>query len=161
MKKVRHSENLQVVLIGNFADYFVHHTISFLDGHQVRYIFCDDIYSAIGKLTLNNVEEAVIIGRLELLNKSNGRFLSRMKEKAFTCCCFVEDKGREMYAGADLGVILVNEPAQLVDVLLELLSYELDKMSEEKSKADDFNKEEYLVTKSEIDALLGAEAEIN
>ncbi len=161
MKKSNSNRYLHAIVVGNSEDDFVRHTMGLFGGYGIEYVLCGDIYQAICRLSRNGRGEVLVVGRIERLSREKGLFLQKVREKGFFCCCLAEGhlwwKGERIMAAAEGGFFVISEPAEVEDVIMKLsadiATYPLGE--KEGSNTRGFNREEFLTTKAELDALLG------
>ena len=160
MEQTIQNSYLQIIVVGNITDYFVHYAINLLSHHGIGFIHCEDIYKAMGKLVKKSYENVLVIGRLEKLGIEKGQFFSKMKEKGFRCCCLVENKfTAKLKYTTEVEVTVINELVQLEEKILDFSTNNRFEPAAKKSRnnnASNFNKGEFLTTKAEMDALLGS-----
>jgi len=162
MRKFDSNTQPQAIIVGNHSDKFVRHTTNVLDEHEVEFVLCKDIYSAVGWLTRNNYDgEVFVIGRLEQLSSEQGKFFQKANEKGVSCCCFADANSARRYkhilAATKTGVFIINEPAEVQGVISKLLANNSGSSPEGKvdNKSSRFMRNEFLTTKAELDALFG------
>ncbi|MHC4727844.1 MAG: hypothetical protein ACYS17_11520 [Planctomycetota bacterium] len=67
------NSNLLVMLVGGLADRFVRQSKTILERFGVEYVLCDNVYSVIGDLTKRDNQNVLVIGRIGLLSKEQGK----------------------------------------------------------------------------------------
>ncbi|MBW8001383.1 MAG: hypothetical protein FVQ80_05115 [Planctomycetes bacterium] len=148
---------MQTIIVGNVTDYFIHYATNLLSRYGVGFVFCEDIYRAMVKLATEPHGDVLVIGRIEKLGIEKRMFFSKIQEKGFRCCCLVENKlATEIKDIIESGVIVISEPVEL-EKEIESLSADnqISPSTGKPNKASDFDQNEFLTTKAEIDALLG------
>lgn len=162
MAKFDSNLQLHAIVVGSTADEFVRHTMDLLGENSVKFVLCRDVYSAAGQLAKNQSREVLIIGRLSQLSREQGRFFNIACENGHTCCCLADgdlaQRRKQILAAMKTGSFVINEPAELGEILMKLLTDSSACSSEENenNRASAFIKDEFLTTKAELDALLGA-----
>ncbi len=167
MGKFDSSCRLQAIVVGSSADEFVRDTMSLLGDYKIEFVLCEDVYSAVGRLAKNNSDgNVLVIGRIEQLSREKGRFFHIAGENRVSCCCLVDGNlvwkrrypGVPGLAATETGAFIINEPVEIEKVIAGLLAGGLTSSSNkfENNKAPAFIKDEFLATKAELDALLGA-----
>jgi len=177
------------LVVGSPSDRLVRSIAGVLGKCGVRFGFCDDVYSAIGELAGMQGDNILVIGRLGQLSREKGQFLRIVSERGIACCCLADGdlvrRRRLVLDALDSGAFVVSEPAEVEEVLTELLTEETSCPApkerqtrrpattdrEATGRADDggaylrkqkgqarpaFMKDEFRTTKAELDALLGA-----
>jgi len=153
--------NQHVIVIGNSADRFIQHVINLLVEYDAKVVLCEDVYQAVGQWTRNGFSTVLLVGRLEHLNRENGRFFQKAKENCHTCCCFVEGllarRQKQISAIEEVGGFIINEPAGFEHVLEKWLASGglQPQVKKANSCSSGFFKDEFLTTKAELDALIG------
>jgi hypothetical protein len=137
---------LEAIIIGRFTDDFVHFTMNLLSKHGIEFVLCEDIYWASCELAEKANTSVLVISRVEQLCREKGRFLSKIKERGFACCCIAEScSTQKLKLLIEAGVFVINAPAQIGEIIMNLSA----------NKASEFNRNKFITTKAEIDALLG------
>ncbi|MCK4752551.1 MAG: hypothetical protein KAS75_03830 [Planctomycetes bacterium] len=153
MKKTNSNQCLHAIVVGSSGDEFIRHTLNLLSSYDIEHVLFEDIYRAFSWLLRDGQEDVLVVGRVERLNKEEGRFLQKVSDRGFSCCCFADkylaQKQGQVSAAQEKGAFVINEPAEVEDIIKKLLAGSRD------SKASTFNKDEFLTTKAELDALLG------
>ena len=157
MEQPRQNLQLQTIIVGNVTDYFIHYATNLLSNYGIGFVFCEDIYKATVKLATEPHEDVLVIGRIEKLGMEKGMFFSKIQEKGLRCCCLAENKlAAEVKDIIESGVIVINEPAELEKEIESLsVDNQIRPSTGKRNKALDFDQNEFLTTKDEIDALLG------
>jgi len=187
MTKVATNLKLQAIVVGGSADEFVRNTMSLLEDCGIESVLCEDVYSAVGKLSAKKGASGVVIGRLGKLSREQGRFFHIASGNGFVCCCLVDKdlagRRRQVMDAIETGAFVVAEPAEIEEVLAELLGGGGARSGEQKGsgkaltgigsvvekiltggqdgpsgndRTSKFLKSEFLTTKEELDALFGA-----
>jgi hypothetical protein len=152
---------LQTIVVGSSADQFVAHTINLLSDCGVEFVLCDDVYSAVGELARTETASALVVGRLGQLSPEQGRLFHMACEKGYTCCCLADAnsvrKRKQILTAVETGAFIINEPAEIREVVTKLLAGGRDCPPGKKTndRATASIKAEFLTTKAELDALLG------
>jgi len=162
---------LQAIVVGSSSDEFVRDVLNLPDGYNIEIVRCEDVYSGVCKL--GEALGGVVVGRHEELAREDGRFFDVARKYGYTCCCFVDKnlagRQRELAKAMERGALLVTELGEIDEVLMELSH----RSSAHKSRArgdggrgligrspaggaSGLLKDEFLMTKAELDALLGA-----
>ena len=158
---------LLVILVGALEDKFVRQTINLLDRLSVEFVLCDNVYSAVGDLAKRESPNVLIIGRIGLLSKEQGRFFHIARVKGYGCCCLV---GRDLVSRQKLilkaiesGAYLIDKLAEIEEVLVKCRAGDDIRYSGEKEnrRASGFRKDEFRTTKAELDALLEVHSDEN
>lgn len=161
MKESNSNRQLYTIVVGSSTDEFVRHTIGVLGNYEVEYALCDNVYLAVGRLAKNTRRNVLVIGRLEQLSREEGRFFSRIDGKGlFVCCLAGGDSARrrkQISAAMQAGALVVNEPAEVGEIIIKLLAGSLALSLEMKGHSGHsaLIKDEFLTTRAELDALLG------
>ena len=151
---------LLVILIGGLEDEFVRQTKNILERLGVESVLCDNVYSAVGDLAKRESRDVLIIGRIGLLSKEQGRFFHIARVKGYRCCCIVDRdlvrKRKLILDAIESGAYLIDKPAEIEEVLMKFQAGDKICLSGEKEnrRASGFLKDEFLTTKAELDALL-------
>ncbi len=160
MKKSSSNQHLRTVVVGSCADEFIRYTTGLLDNYGVEPVICEDIYQAVGWLAKNDCENVFVVGRFEQLSREKGRFFEKVSENGFSCCCLAEgytvENQKQILAAKGKGVFVINEPAEVEEVVTRLLAGGLAySPAGGRNKASAFNRNKFVTTKAELDALLG------
>ena len=151
---------LLVVLISGLEDEFVRQIKNILERLGVESVLCDNVYSAVADLAKRDDQNVLIIGRVGLLSKEQGRFFHIARAKGYRCCCIVDRelvrKRKLILDAIESGAYLIDKPAEIEEVLMKFLAGGKIRLSGEKEnrRASGFLKDEFLTTKAELDALL-------
>jgi hypothetical protein len=155
---------LQVIVVGSSADSFVRDVLNLSNGYDLDTVLCEDVYSCVSKL--GRAGGGLVVGRLEELSKEDGRFFDVARMHGYKCCCFVDKnvagRQKELLKAMQRGALLGAEVGRIDEMLM--------KLSDRSSAADStarsdgpptgatsrFFKDGFLITKDEMDALLGA-----
>ncbi|MHC4359397.1 MAG: hypothetical protein ACYSYU_11065 [Planctomycetota bacterium] len=151
--------HLQAIVVGDSDDEFVIYATTLLDDEGIAFSCCDDVYSTVAELAKDTNKNVLIIGRLSELNKEQGRFFHIAGEKGCHCCYLAEansTRRQQLPVVVETGASIINRPAELKNVVTELLANGWICSTEKKQKkgASAFNKNDFLTTKAELDALL-------
>ena len=156
MKKPDFNQALQTLIIGDETDKFVCQVITLLSKYKLEFVRLGDIYSAIVWLTKNSHENILVVGRIEQLNKEQGRFLKKVREKGCYCCCLADQnimQKQEISAAAqNRKILFINEPAEIESIIVQLVT---DTAALPKEKPSIDFKDEFRISDAERDALLG------
>jgi len=151
---------LLVILVGGLADEFIRQAKNILERLSVEFVLCDNVYSAVGDLAKRESPNTLIVGRIGLLGKEQGRFFHIAGVKGYRCCCLADRGlvGRQklILKAIESGAYLIEKSADIEEVLMKLLAGDKVCSSGEKEnrRASGFLKDEFLTTKAELDALL-------
>ncbi len=165
MSKGDSNLSLLVIVIGGLKDEFVSRTMNLLERRGVECVLCDNVYSAVGDLAKRESRGVLIIGRLGLLSKEQGRFFHIARVKDYRICCLVDrdlvSRQKLILQAIELGAYLIEKPAEIEEVLMKLLEGRKSCFSGEKEnrRASGFLKDEFRTTKAELDALLEAQSD--
>ena len=165
MAKANSNLPLLVILVGGLEDEFVRQTKNILERLGVESVLCDNVYSAVGDLAKRESRNVLIIGRIGLLSKEQGRFFHIARVKGYRCCCIVDRdlvrKRKLILDAIESGAYLIDKPAEIEEVLMKFLAGGKVRLSGEKEnrKASGFLKDEFLTTKAELDALLEVQSD--
>ncbi|GAF78471.1 unnamed protein product, partial [marine sediment metagenome] len=125
MGKFSPDMQLYAIVVGSSADEFVCYTMNLLGDYGLKFILCDDIYRAVGELAKNRNGNVLVIGRVEQLSREHGRFFQKVSENGFSCCCLADagsaHKRKQILAVIETGAFVVNEPAEIGEVVTKLL----------------------------------------
>ena len=161
MKKSSCNQHVQVMVVGSCADEFIRYTVGLLGNYGVEFDLCGDVYQTVGRLVKNGHENVLVIGRFEQLVREEGRFFQKVSERGFSCCCLADKhtagKQKQILCARREGVFVINEPIEVEEVVIKLLTGISTCASGENggNKASAFNKDEFVATKAELEALLG------
>jgi len=161
VKKSSSNQYLHVIIVGNAADEFVRYTMGLLDDSGVGFTLCGDVYLAVGQLLKRRSSNVLVVGRLERLNREQGRLFHIAGESGCVCCCLADgDSSRvqkQISAAAETGVLIINEPAQIGEAIAKLPADSCVPLSNKKGNVSSsaFIKDDFVTTKAELDALLG------
>ena len=156
---------LLVMLVGGLADGFVRQAKIMLERLGVEFVLCDNVYLAIGGLAKIESRNVLIIGRVELLSKEQGRFFHIARVKGYRICCFVDRdllrRQKLILKAIESGAYVINKPAEIEEILMTLQQDGKDCSSGEKEnrRASGFLKDEFLTTKAERDALFEVQSD--
>lgn len=165
MSKGDSNLSLLVVLIGGLTDEFVSRTKNILERLGVEFVLCDNVYLAVGDLAKRESPNTLIIGRIGLLSKEQGRFFHIARVKGYRCCCLADRDlvGRQklILQAIESGAYLIEKPAEIEEVLMKVLESGKVCSSGEKEnrRASGFLKDEFRTTKAELDALLEVQSD--
>lgn len=154
------ASQLRAVVVGCADDELVQFATSVLNDYEIGFDLCEDVYCAVVCLTKQAGLNLLVVGRLELLSKSQGRFFQKINEKNVACCCFGQTDSvgaaKRIQAAKQAGAYVITETAEFEMVLSKLLTDEQvnQPVKEQVSLASAFNKDEFVLTKAERDALL-------
>ena len=162
---------LQAIVVGSSSDEFVRDVLNLSGRYDLDTVLCEDVYSGICKL--GEALGGVVVGRHEELAREDGRFFDVARRYGFTCCCFVDKnvagRQRELLKAMEHGALLVTELGKIDELLMELA--DRNGAHESRARGDGGRgligrspaagasgllKDEFLMTKAELDALLGA-----
>jgi len=161
VKNSRAIRKLKAIVVGNDGDEFVRQSHKLLNDYEIELICCDNVYSAASQLAKNTYNNTVVIGRLEQLSREKGRFLRKIREKDIICFCLVDgssaQKQRQTSAAKQMQAFIINEPAEIGEMMLKLLAGDLAGSSKKKARSapSSFIEKGFLPTKAELEALLG------
>ncbi|MBN2272670.1 MAG: hypothetical protein JXN61_18800 [Sedimentisphaerales bacterium] len=158
------ASGLKVIVVGSSADGFVRDVLNLSNGCGVDTIFCEDVYSCVSKL--GRSAGGLVVGRLDELSREDGRLFDVARMYGYKCCCFVDrniaGRQKELLKAMERGALLAAEVEQIGEMLMKLS----DKNNTPESTArtdgpatgatSSFFKDEFLITKAEMNALLGA-----
>jgi hypothetical protein len=156
---------LLVILVGGLADEFVRQAKDILERLGVEFVLCDNIYSAVVDLAKRESPNTLIIGRVGLLSKEQGRFFHIARVKGYKCCCLADRdllrRQKIILKAIESGAYLIDKPAEIEEVLMKLLAGGKIPFSgkKENRRASGFLKDEFLTTKAELDALLEVQSD--
>jgi hypothetical protein len=156
---------LLVILIGSLEDVFVRQTNNILERLGVESVLCDNVYSAVGDLAKIENRNVLIIGRVGLLSKEQGRFFHIARMKDYGCCCIVDRdlvrKRKLILDAIESGAYVIDKPPEIEEVLMKFLAGDKIHHSGEKEnrRTSGFLKDEFLTTKAELDALLEVQSD--
>jgi hypothetical protein len=156
---------LLVILVGGLKDEFVRLTKNLLERLGVEFVLCDNVYSAVGDLAKRENRNVLIIGRVGLLSKEQGRFFHIARVNGYRCCCIVDRdlvrKRKLILDAIESGAYLIDKPAEIEEVLMKVRADGKVCFSGEKEnrRASGFLKDEFLTTKAELDALLEVQSD--
>ncbi|MHC4706299.1 MAG: hypothetical protein ACYS8I_04315 [Planctomycetota bacterium] len=165
MSKGDSNLSLLVILIGSLADEFVRRTMNLLERFGVEFVHCDNVYSAVGDLAKRQSPNTLIISRIGLLSKEQGRFFHIAREKGYRCCCLVDrdlvGRRKLILQAIESGAYLIEKPADIEEMLMKVLASGKVCSSGEKEnrRASGFLKDEFFTTKAELDALLEVQSD--
>ena len=150
---------LLAILIGGLSDKFVRQTKIILESLAVEFVLCDNIYSAIGDLAKIDNQDVLIIARVGLLSKEQGRFFHIARAKGCRICCLADRellrRQKLILKAIESGAYLIDKPAEIEEVVMKLLACDKVRFTPEqvKHRASGFLKDKFLTTKAELDAL--------
>jgi hypothetical protein len=148
------------MLIGGLTDQLVRQAGNILERLGVEFVICDNVYSAVGDLAKRETRDVLVISRIGLLSKEQGRFFHIARVKGYRCCCLVDRdlvcRQKLILKAIESGAYLIDKPAEIEEVLTKVLEGRKSCLSGEKEKrrASGFLKDEFRTTKAELDALL-------
>ena len=151
MNGKENKESLRAVVIGMPDDEFIGYVSAMLQEYEIEKISCQDVYSAVVELAKTGWQDIFIVGRMERLAWEKGRFLQKAAEHNAACIC-LWPKGdvRETYNGADT-VKIITEQGPFEETLKSLLGCGGESCVKDGKQ---FNANQFLTTKAELDALL-------
>ena len=153
MKNSNSNQDLHAIIIGNSGDEFVRHIIKLLGIYEIEHVLCGDIYRAFSWLLRNGRGKVLVVGRIEHLNREEGRFLQKVSDGRGLCCCFADKhltrRQERILAVEEKGAFVISESKEVEGILKKLLVGKKSNV-----KASTFNRDEFLTTKAELDALL-------
>ena len=153
--------HLLAIVVGSYSDRFVQQTLNIFSDYEIETVHCENIYSAVSRLAANNHGNVLVVGRFGQLDKEQGRFFRMAGEKGLVCCCLADGnltaRDRRTSAAKE-NIIFVNEPMEIEERIIKLFSDDVVLRSEKKKnkEAPAFNRNDFLATKAELDALFGA-----
>ena len=157
MQKFDSSTELHIIVVDNFGDELINSTVSLLNDYEVKFVLCEDVYSTVAELAKTKSPDVLTIGRLEQLNKEQGRFFHIAGENNYICCCLTDKNSaqKQISAAKEAGALIVNKLPQIEELLAKLLTGGSASLVRKNggSSSSSFNKDEFTVTKSELDAL--------
>ena len=162
MENTSTGTQLLAIVVGRASDEFVRHTTVLLDNYEVETVLCENVYSAISKSAKNAHRNILVFGRLEQLGKEDGRFFEKANKDGTFCCCLAERyldvKRKQISQAAGAGAIVINDWSEVEKVIAGFLADKPVSLpaKKESSKAANFNSDEFVTTKEELDALLEA-----
>lgn len=160
-----------MIAVGSSSDEFIRAVLNLSGRYGLDAVLCEDVYSGVCKL--GEALGGVVVGRHEELSREDGRFFDIARIYGFTCCCFV-DKGaagrqQELVKAMECGVLVVTELGEIDKLLMDLVNRSDAHKSGARGDggrglvgrsaaggASGSLKDEFLMTKAELDALLGA-----
>jgi len=162
---------VQVIAVGSSTDEFVRAVLNLSGRYELDSILCEDVYSGVCKLGEGG--GGVVVGRHEKLAREDGRFFDVARKYGFTCCCLVDKnvagRQRELVKTMERGVLVVTELGEIDELLMDLANRNGAHKSGARGdgrrgpvdrpatgRTSGFSKDEFLMTKAEMDALLGA-----
>ena len=152
MKKTDSNQCLSAIVVGRSDDQLVGFVNQLLSQYQVRFTCCENIYMAVVEMAKSDRSNVLVIGRFSDLSREQGFFLKKTCEKHIFCCCFADKNLRnrqfQISAVNQTNTFIVKEPAEIEEVIKRLLTGS--------SGPSAFMKDDFLTTKAELDALLGA-----
>jgi hypothetical protein len=155
---------MRAIVVGSSTDDFVRCTAEVLEDYGVKFICCNDVYSAVVELAKNTDGNVLVIGRLEKLGREHGRFFHLAGSKGIFCCCLADRNlvqmqrhlGPPASAAKQAAVFVTDEPAQIEKEITKLLANNLAaSICKKENRLSDLIKDEFLTTQAELDALLG------
>ena len=151
--------NFRAIIVGSLADSFVQYSMDLLDNYEIEFILCEDVYWAVGQLSKNNRKNALIIGRYEQLNREKGRFFEIASKADCICCCFTDsvsgfEQEQMSVLNKDRAFVVSNEN-DIEKEVLKLLAPNSSRSFERGKNGSSFNKNNFLTTQDELNALLG------
>jgi len=159
MKEFGSNNPANAIIVGDSADEFVRYTTNLLGGYGIEFVHCEDVYSAVVKSASGKRENTLVVGRFEELSREQGRFFHKASERGFVCCCLANGdfirRRKQILAAVRTGAFIVNEPSEVESVVTDILSGEPACSSgKRKEKRSALNREEFLPTEAELEALL-------
>ena len=161
MKNSNSEQRFDAIVLGSVADDFVRHAMDLLAEGGVEFILCEDVYSAVATLAKNDIAENVlIIGRLEQLSKEEGCFFQKLHKGGLVCCCFAAGnlirRQKQILSAMEAGAFVIDDPARMRELIAKFSAGSLARSSSEiKDKSLSAFDDEFIITKAEMDALLG------
>ena len=162
---------LQVIAVGGSSDEFVRAVLNLSGRYGLDTVLCEDVYSSVCKL--GEALGGVVVGRQEELGREDGRFFDIARIYGFTCCCFVDKafagKQQELVKAMGRGVLVVTELGEIDELLMDFAKR--GGVYNSRARGDDERgvvgrpevertsgllRDEFRMTKAELDALLGA-----
>lgn len=160
--KVSNSKRrFDAIILGSAADDFVRHTTDLLAEGGVEFIVCEDVYSAVATLAKNDkVGNVLIIGRVEQLSKEEGYLFQKLQGSNLVCCCFADGnlvhRQKQILSAMEAGAFVIDDPGRMRELIAKFSAGGLARSSSEiKNKSLSAFDDEFIITKVEMDALLG------
>ena len=156
---------LLVMLVGGLADGFVRQAKIILERLGFEFVICDNVYSAIAGLAKIENRNVLVIGRIALLGKEQGRFFHIARDKGYRICCLVDRDllGRQklILKAIESGAYVINKTTEIEEILITLQqgSKLCSSGIKENRRASGFLKDEFLTTKAERDALFEVQSD--
>ncbi len=151
---------LLAIIVGRDSDEFVRHTTKLLGNYEIESVLCENVYSATGKLAKNAHRNILVFGRLEQLGRENGRFLEKTNKDGIFCCCLAEHyldvKRKQISQAENEGATVINNLSEVEKTIAGFLTDRLVSLPVKKgnNKTVNFNRDDFVTTKEELDALL-------
>jgi len=147
----------QAILIGGSE--FMRYAETVLEAYQIPAVNCEDIYSATAELAKAAGKRSIVIGTYSRLNKERGSFLRKLSAKKLPCCCLCDinsPRSNKPSSDAEATTIFINEAAELEEALGFMIDsgHRAGVSRKESDDSQSFNKDEFLTTKAELEALL-------
>jgi len=161
VKNSNSEQCFDAIVLGSVADDFVRHAMDLLDEGGVEFTLCEDVYSAVAMLAKNDeAGNALIIGRVEQLSREEGYLFKKLQGSNLVCCCFADGnlvrKQRQILSAIQAGAFVINDPARMRELIAKFSRGDWAcSASEIKDKSSSALDDEFIITKAEMDALLG------
>jgi len=162
MENTSTGTQLLAIVVGTASDEFVRHTKRVLDNYGVETVLCGNVYSAVSESAKNSGRYILVFGRLEQLGRKGGRFFEKAKKDGIFCCCLAErysyERRKQISRAAGAGTVVINNREEVEEVVVRFFADRSGPLpaKKESSRAANFNSDEYVTTKEELDALLEA-----
>lgn len=156
---------LLVMLVGGLADEFIGQAKNILERLGVEFGLCDNVYLAVGDLAKRDNRNVLIVGRIGLLSKEQGRLFHIARAKGYRICCFADRdllrRKKLILKAIESGAYVIDKPAEIEEILMTLLKgiKVCSSAEKENRRASGFLKDEFLTTKAELDALLEVQSD--
>jgi hypothetical protein len=156
---------LLVMLVGGLADGFVRQAKIMLERLGFEFVRCDNVYLAIADLAKIENRKVLVIGRIALLGKEQGRFFHIARTKGYRICCFADRdllrRQKLILNAIESGAYVINKIAEIEEILTTLLADGnlCSSGKKENRRASGFLKNEFITTKAELDALFEVQSD--
>jgi len=147
----------EVIIVGKSSDTFIRYASKVMTDCEVDFVRCDDVYSAVGALAGRAGRRTMVVGRLEVLGREDGRFLEKVSERGLVCCCPANGQAQKaMAAGTGAQIHVIREPQQLAELIVGRAESDSSmRPTNGRGSSAEFMREEFLTTRAEMEALLG------
>jgi len=153
---------LQAVIVGRPGDKFVGYITDLLGEYKIELFHCEDIYMTVAWLAKNSYNgNVLVIGRLEQLAAEEGKFLQKASKNGLLCCCLanINSSSEQLTAARQTGACIIDEQAKIAETVSRLLADRTQQLEKRQNNtAEIFNKDEFAVTRTELNALLNMPA---